>query len=206
LFRVQHIQAMPDDGGRLVAIGGVLLVHLLIATLILFGMPRIIGQRASPQEIFFIFAPKREPRENLSAVPLTSSRPLQAPIPIPRVLATSPRESTAPSPQVKGLGLSLLRCAPENITNLSPEERSQCASSATPRPRAKSGDAYPGFVKEHAVDAGTWSASIARRNTPLTAPCSTLRAIPEDVTTGRTAKVIIVDPLCVLGLTKGSKP
>lgn len=204
MIRVQHIQALPDNRWRLIAIGGVLLIHLLIVAFILSGMPKIIGQRAAPREIFFVFAPKLKPREKLPPVPLTHTRPVN--VPILRAQPFSPKANIAPTPQIKGLGLSLLRCAPENLANLSPEERARCSSSAALGPFPSPDDANPAIVKEHAVAAGTWQASIARRNTPTTVPCSTMRAIPEDVTTGRTAKVIMVNPLCALRLANGSKP
>jgi hypothetical protein len=203
LFRVRYIQALPDNKRRLIAIGVVLLVHLLIVALILSGMPKMLGKRADLGEIFFVFAPKPKPFEKLLPAAPTPTRSVH--VPIPREQTISPRTNIAPSPQINGLSLSLLRCAPENLANLSPEERAQCSSSTLVGPPASPNDKAPGIVREYAVDAGTWSASIARRNSPITAPCTSMQAIPEDVTTGRTAKVIMVDPLCALGLTKGSK-
>jgi hypothetical protein len=197
LFRVQHMEALPGDKRRIIAIGGVLLIHLLIVALILSGTPRMFGTRADSGEIFFVFAPIPTSGEKLPTAAPT--RPERAPV--FRQQTISPGASVAPAPQINGLGQSLLQCAPENLANLSPEELDRCPSaSVVPSP----GDAIPGTVREHAVNAEAWSAAIARRNTPFKAPCSTLRAIPEDVTTGRTAKVIIVDPLCALGLTKRS--
>jgi len=203
LIRVQHAQALPDNMWRPVAIGAVLLIHLLIAAVLLSGMPKTAGQRAALREIFFVFAPKPNPREKLPPVPPTSARPVR--ISNPRDRIYSPKTNINPNSQIKGLGLSLLECVPQNLANLSPEERKQCSSSISKEgPRAPK-DANLASVRERAVYAGTWSASIARRNRPLAVPCASMKEIPEDITIGRTAKVIMVDPLCALGLTKGSK-
>jgi hypothetical protein len=192
-----HIRALPDNKGKLTAIGGVLLVHVFLIAIILSGIPKIIGVRESTRELFFVFAPK--PHERLPpAAPTPSIR-----APIFRNRLVLPKAGTAPSPQIDGLRLSTTRCAPETLANLSPEERDRCSSAWTALSPSPS-DAIPGTVREHAVDAGTWRASIARRNSAIRVPCSYTRAIPEDITTGRTAKAIMVDPLCALGLTKGS--
>jgi hypothetical protein len=195
LVGVQH--TLPDNRRRLVALGGVLLIHLLIIALLLSGTPRITGERARPRETFLVFAPAPKDREKIIPAPSMVTRSVHTPI---------FRNQTIPpnaiiAPPINGLGLSLLQCAPENLANLSPEDRAQCGSAGVaPAP----GDAHPGTVKEHAVDAATWSASIVRRNSALRVPCTYIRSIPEDVTTGRTAKVLMADALCALRLSKGS--
>lgn len=202
MIRIHDIPALPDNKRRLFAVGGVLLIHLLIVALILSGIPKIIGKRADLREVFFVFSPVPRPHEKPPLAPPTPRRPVH--VPIFHVPAISPKPIPAPNPKLKGLGLSLLPCAPENLVNLSPEERDQCFSAQAGASPSRS-DVIPGTVRERAVDAGTWSASIARRNSPPRLRCSYIRAIPQDVTTGRTTKVIMVDPLCALGLTKGSQ-
>ncbi len=199
MIDVPHTRALPDSKGQLIAAGAVLLVHILLIAIILSGIPKIIGVRSNTQELFFVFAPLPKPREKLPpAQPTLSIR-----APVFRKLPASPKAETGSSPQINGLRLSIARCAPENLANLSPEERDRC-SSAWVGPSPPPGDAIPGTVREHAVASDTWRASIARRNSVIRVPCSYMRAIPEDITTGRTAKAIMVDPLCALGLTKGS--
>ena len=194
---VPYIRALPDNKGQMIAIGGVLLVHILLIAIILSGIPKIIGARSNARELFFVFAPLPRPQEKLPpAAPTPSIR-----APVFRERPASPKADTAPSPQINGLRLSITRCAPENLANLSPEERDRCSSAWTGLSPPPS-DAIPGTVREHAVDAGTWKAAIARRNSAVRVPCSYMTEVPEDITAGRTAKVVMVDPLCALGLTK----
>ena len=199
MINVPYTRALPDNKGQLIAVGGVLLVHVLLIAIILSGIPKIIGARSNTRELFFVFAPLPKPREKL--LPAASTPSMRAPV--FRNRPDLPKADTAPSPRINGLWLSITRCAPENLAKLSPEERDRCSSARaglSPSP----GDTAPGILKEHAVDSGTWRAAIARRNSAIRVPCSYMRAIPEDITAGRTAKAIMVDPLCALGLTKGS--
>ena len=186
----------PDKKRRLIALGGVLSVHLALLALLLSGMPRIAGVRDAPREIFFSFAPLPKPRETSPPAPV----PSPAPAAPSRTRPVPPEAGIAPNPQARGVDVPLFRCAPQDLADLSPEERDRCAAAfAAPVPR----DAIPGTVREHAVDADRWSAAIASRNAPVTMPCSYLKVIHKDVIYGMTDTAVMVDPLCALGLKTG---
>ncbi|HEX4861084.1 MAG TPA: hypothetical protein VFV07_07585 [Rhizomicrobium sp.] len=121
---VPYIRAWSDNKGQLIAVGGVLLVHVLLIAVILSGIPKIIGTRNNARELFFVFAPLPKPREKL---PPTAPMPAIG-APIFRNPLALPKAGTAPNPRIDGLRLSITRCAPENLANLSPEERDRCSS------------------------------------------------------------------------------
>ena len=105
----------------------------------------------------------------------------------------SPEIYSGPLPNINGLGIRLFDCAPENISNLTEEQRGRCdATLAMPSLH----DRIPGTVKEHAVEAERWSASIASRNTPVAVPCTYLRKVITDPVTGQADTAAMVDPLC----------
>ena len=103
------------------------------------------------------------------------------------------------TPDIRGLGQALLGCAPENLSNLTPEQRAHCHSgfsapdeSALAEPRS------------HVKDPLRRAAEMKARNTPMRIPCSSVAAAPVG---GGTAAVPMADPFCVLeGAIKGFGP
>jgi hypothetical protein len=116
----------------------------------------------SPREIYFVFHPvppprlprKIEPPVAAQAPPLFHYAPSRVP-----VLILPP----------KGLRLALFGCAPENLANLTRDERAHCSSRID---AASLHSAYPGAPLDQSLQAERWSEAIRERNTPLTVPCT----------------------------------
>jgi hypothetical protein len=111
----------PD---RLTSLSLVALLHLLLlwALLQMAVQPK---SHASPREFFLrIAAPERERTSPLPPPPLPPlARPSRGGVFSGVQPSLAP---VAPPPDVRGLGQSLFDCAPENLPNLSPQQRSSC--------------------------------------------------------------------------------
>ena len=97
----------------------------------------------------------------------------------------------AETPDIRGLGQALTGCTPENLINLTAEQRAHCHSgfsapdeSALTEPRS------------HVKDPLRRAAEIKARNAPLRVPCTSVVDAPVG---GGTAAVPMADPFCVLG-------
>ncbi len=102
------------------------------------------------------------------------------------------------TPDLRGLGQALLGCAPENLSNLTPEQRAHC----------------PGFSRRddsdviespsHVNDPVRRAAEMRARNKLLRVPCTSVIDAPAG---GGTAAVPMADPFCVVvGIIKGFGP
>ena len=91
--------------------------------------------------------------------------------------ATFPPEPNTQSLEV--LHPFLFDCAPENLTNLSPEQRAQCGGTMN-RPDG-SADFADRTSRSH--DAARWARGLARKNNPLLLPCSSPQGIGVSPTT-----------------------
>jgi hypothetical protein len=95
------------------------------------------------------------------------------------------------TPDIRGLGQALLGCAPENLINLTPEQRAHCHSGfSAPDERAM---AEP---PSHVKDPLRRAAEMKARNTLLRIPCTSVIDAPVG---GGTAAVPMTDPFCVVG-------
>jgi hypothetical protein len=180
------IISRPNVSNRSRAVSAtlVLLLHLLLLIALLHSVIRP-NRPAAMREIFFQFAPRREP-----AIPLP-------PPPLP-AMATPPRggalsgamPSPAPAaPDIRGLGQSLFGCAPENLGNLTPEQRSHCTTGLM-RPDA---NAAP---STHVKDAARWEGELKARNTPGRIPCTYVAVTPVTQSAGGT-KVPMAEFVCL---------
>lgn len=95
-------------------------------------------------------------------------------------------------PDVSGLGQALFGCAPENLTNLTPEQRAHCTGN------------LPHFddhallqPKSHVEDPARRAAEMRARNTPGRIPCASLSEV--QTSPAGSSVVPMVDPACVLG-------
>ena len=102
-------------------------------------------------------------------------------------------------PDVTGLGQALFGCAPENLTNLTPDQRAHCTTGFT-RPD----DNAQVEPKSHVKDPLRREAEMRTKNKPGRVPCTY-------VTNARaphgSVPAPMVDPICALdGLINGSGP
>lgn len=153
----------------------VLLLHLIAIGFLLNATVHAIRQ-ASPQRegtIWFVFPPRAKPQP---------VRIIPAPAPPSRVTRfVIPRNAIATAPAVPNFAMHgdlhalLFDCAPENLANLPPEQRAQCASAA--------GSAKPPddeIYAEHSTrskNATHWARGVARKHEPLLLPCASPQSI-----------------------------
>ena len=103
-------------------------------------------------------------------------------------------------PDVTGLGQALFGCAPENLTNLTPEQRAHCT------------DSLPHFddhallePKSHVQDPARREAEMRAKKRPGRVPCTSLTEV--QTSPGGSSMVPMVDATCALGgLINGFDP
>jgi hypothetical protein len=171
----------------------VLALHFTIISLLVQSLETPISMAPAQQEILLNFRPvvkpKLEPRIKKSAKGPTHAQrpsisfPTHAP---PAALGAAPSASDS-------LNLSLFGCAPENLSNLTEEERAHCSEA----PNAASLESsIPGSTPERAVQAGRWASSSAREHAPMRVPCVGLGQTAGGGP-GRSATVGMVDFTCL---------
>ncbi len=102
-------------------------------------------------------------------------------------------------PDVTGLGQALFGCAPENLSNLTPDQRAHCTNGFT-RPD----DNALVEPKSHVKDPLRREAEMRTKNTPGRVPCTYVTNAPAP---HGSAPVPMVDPICGLdGLISGFRP
>ena len=104
-----------------------------------------------------------------------------------------------PTPDIRGLGQALFGCAPENLANLTAEQRAHCPGGFS-RPDDSAVVEPPSHVKDPLRRA----AEMKARNAPLRVPCTSVINAPVG---GGAAAVPMTDPFCVVeGAIKGFGP
>jgi hypothetical protein len=103
------------------------------------------------------------------------------------------------APDIRGLGQALLGCAPENVANLTAEQRAHCPGGFS-RPDDSAVVEPPSHVKDPLRRA----AEMKARSAPLRVPCTSVIDAPVG---GGTAAVPMADPFCLVeGAIKGFGP
>ncbi len=103
------------------------------------------------------------------------------------------------TPDIRGLGQALLGCAPENLTNLTAEQRAHCPSGFS-RPD----DSAVVEPSSHVRDPLRRAAEMKARSAPVRIPCTSVIDAPVG---GGTAAVPMLDPSCAVeGVIKGFGP
>lgn len=184
--------AADGIAGRLAGFSGVILIHLLLVAFLLSGQTKFAVSPRIAREVFFTFLPAANPRQPEKPQKTTAHHHIATPQLFGHP-SLPPEIYLGPLPNINGLGIRLFDCAPRNISNLTAEQREHCGDTLTMH---SSPDAIPGTVKEHALEAGRWSASIASRNTPVAVPCTYLRKVIKNPITGEADTAAMVDPLC----------
>lgn len=155
------------DRSRLASIGGVILVHLLLIAFILSGLPKSVSVPRRVHEMILMLMPKPkriEPKPREKPVP----RPVIA-SPAPRTLRYGP-PAPATAPTTKALNIPLLRCAPEDLEKLSPEEREGCSGFGITPPDKNA----VAELRSHVRAPAQHTAELAARRTPAKVDCTYL--------------------------------
>jgi hypothetical protein len=176
------MHSAPSSIRRAVSATLVLLLHLLLLAVLLRSVIHP-NRPAAMREIFFQLPPRAKP-----ATPLP---PLPAMMTPPRGGATSGTMPSLAAPDIRGLGQALFGCAPENLGNLTPEQRSHCVTGFA-RPDGNAVAAPSTHVK----DAARWANGIEERNTPGRIPCTYIAVTPA-VAGGGDSKVPMAEFVCL---------
>jgi hypothetical protein len=150
----------------------VVLLHAFLILVLLHATVRKATHASSAQELIMQF---------LSAPPKQES----APPPPVMIVPSAPRPNALPAPppaeapggsSLQGLHQFLFYCAPENLGNLMPEERTQCEGQAlAPSPdETNSLRSFPSQSR----GAAHWARGLARKQNPLLLPCMHAQGLP----------------------------
>ena len=178
------------QGPRLAGAALVAAIHVLFVSFLLISLPIQVPPLPTAREMFLMFrpAPKtvRLPRKIEPPGTARAGPPLfhYAPSTAITILPTAKN----------GLSLSLFGCAPENLANLTPDERAHCGDGLS---AASLRADFPGAPHELSLDPGRWAQAIRDRNTPLRVACTSLTKTAGKGP-GQSANTLMVDPLCVL--------
>jgi len=178
------------DRNRLVSIGGVVVVHLLLIAFILSGLPKFAPVPRSVHEMILVLMPKAKrieptPREKILRPPAVLSPRLPRYMP-----AIEPLTAPATAPTTKALIIPLLRCAPENLEKLAPEERENCSGAGIAPPDGST----IAELRSHVREPERHAAELAARKTPATVDCTHLETQVIDNIAQDNA--VFVDPVC----------
>jgi hypothetical protein len=167
-----------------------MLLHLLVllALLQMVTTPRaVINAR---EIIFRLSVPQRLRLAPAPSLPPQSRRLRGASA--PRVQpAPGLSGPSAPAPDIRGFGQSVFGCAPENLPNLSAEQRSHCHGLTRPD------DTLLVEPASHVKDPQRRAAEMRTKNTPGRIPCTMIMEAPAPY--GGKAPAPAVDPICVIG-------
>ncbi len=193
----------PYGASRAVSLVLVALLHGLLLFAILHFMvvtPKSVIAAAPEHLLELIINTARKP------VPVTSPAMRAKPVPArpsPGGVTSGAMPSYAPPvapPDVSGLGQALFGCAPENLPNLTPDQRAHCTNGFT-RPD----DNALAEPKSHVQDLARREAEMRAKNTPGRVPCTSLTEVQTSLS-GSTM-VPLVDPVCAAdGLVNGFHP
>lgn len=186
--------APPWRISRAAAAGFVGALHVALIGLVLWAQPGAIPTAPLPHESFLLFPPPPPARlpVKIETPAVHRARPLFRYEPSTAI--------TLPAPVENAIELSLFKCKPENLANLTPEERLRCGAGlemSSFRPP------LPGDVHSLALDPGRWSAAIAAR--AAQAPCSYTGRVIVNATTGETRPYAGIDSLCAMGHVLGGE-
>jgi hypothetical protein len=170
---------------RIRSVALVAAVHVLLVAFLLASLSDSRLALPSPREIFFILRPVPPAR-----LPQKIEPPLASPV-APPLFQYAPSRLPVVILPPKGLTLSLFGCAPENLANLTSEERAHCSG----RIDATSlRGAYPGAPLDRSLQAERWLQAIRDHNTPLTVPCTYAEKQPDG------SGAVMMDLVCLARL------
>lgn len=179
--------AIRVDHSRLVSIGGVILIHLLLIAFILSGLPKFVSVPRSVHEFVLILIPKPKRTQ-----PKPREMPRRA-VTAPRIPRYAPQAGPATAPTTaptQGLIIPLLRCAPENLEKLPPEDREKCSGLGIAPPDQNA----VAELRSHVRAPAQHTAELAARRTPANVDCTHLETQVIDNIAQDNA--LFVDPVC----------
>jgi hypothetical protein len=188
---------------RAVSALAVLLLHaLLVFSLLHFLVkPQSAGLPVAERVLEFIISPPKV----VAPMPVPVA-PRRQRVPVQEAPPGGKRSGAMPSlappvesPDIRGFGQALLGCAPENLSNLTAEQRARCHSGFS-RPD----DAAVIEPRSHVKDPARRAAEMAARSAATRVPCTSIINAPVG---GGTAAVPMIDPACIAeGTAKGFAP
>lgn len=189
---------LQSDGARRAGSAALAaLLHLLLLALLLQTMTRAPRPVAVPRETILRLLPLLAQPKAEKAAPAAVASP-RLPSRVRPLVPPPPAEAT---PSIQGLGQSLFGCAPENLANLTPDQRAHCTGGRLAAPD----DSQLAQPKSHVKDPARRAAEMATKNTPGVIPCAVIMQAPAPY--GGTAVVPGFNPFCVLkGLSSGFGP
>jgi hypothetical protein len=192
---------MEKTRDRLAGVTIAVLLQMGFVIIFIYSLPLITPAKRISREITFLLPRLREaakPALNTRSGKPSPSPPLATqPLTVPPIFL--PPVITPPATDLQTFGNALFGCAPENLSKLTPEQRSHCGLlAAIPRDKDTVREP-PSLVK----DLPRRQAELAARNTPARVPCITLKTQTLGFT-GHQDTGVGVDPLCLLnGLING---
>jgi hypothetical protein len=189
--------AAPRPAQRMVSF---LLVALLHALLV-FALLHFLVQRQT--------AIATVPAHLLEMIISTARPPVPQAVPRRRLAPAAPTQggehsgvmpSLAPpvaAPDITGLGQALFGCAPENIPNLTPDQRAHCTNVLSGGGFARPDENVVVEPPSHVKDPVRRAAEMRAKNTPGRIPCTSLTEVQTSLS-GNTM-VPLADPFCVIG-------
>lgn len=164
----------------------VALIHVVLIGVVMLSTPRTIAIIQNPREIYYVFNPLPPKKLPVHTGPQhTATRPPPRFEYAPQV---EPKAITV-IPPAQDLRLSLFACSPENLANLTTQERAHCTNALT---MASVQGPMPGGFTMHAVQAARWERDLADRNTPSSVPCTRSQKMGD----GNGGSAMFVDALC----------
>ena len=187
-----HLAAL-DGRRRLIGIGGVALVHLLILSVILSGMPKVMPMPRAAREMLIALLPKPEPRKKVLPRHKASLPALRRPARLPDFTSV-PAVAPPSAPATGTLDIPLFTCAPEKFAGLSPEAQARCAGiGITQQPQTAIVD-----LRSHVRDPARRAEELVARRTPVRVSCT--HAKTESIQNTIQQHSLIVDPVCAAGV------
>ena len=177
--------------GAIIAI----LLQMAFVTIFIYSLPLIVPAKKPLHEITFFLPRLREvarPGPAARRGRPSPTQPLTAqPLTMPPII--SPPVEPPPAADLQTFGKELFGCAPENLSKLTPEQRTHCGRFAAV-PRDRDTVTEPSSLVK---DLPRREAELAARNTPARVPCVALRTQTLGFT-GKEDTGVMADPLCLL--------
>jgi hypothetical protein len=161
------------DPRRLASALIVFLLHGLLVLVLLHATVHRVTRASSTQELIMQYFRPPTPAEPAAPPPPVMNAPST---PRANGLAAPPPAEAPSGSALQGLHQFLFDCAPENVGNLTPEERARCTDQAlAPNPDETNGlRNLPSLSR----DAAHWARGLARKQNPLLLPCMHAQGLP----------------------------
>jgi len=147
-----------------------------------------VARKLVPRE-WILLLPKLPAPPPEKIVPHIKARPLEAPLPAVSIPRVEPAPQAVP---LSGLGNALFGCAPQNFSNLSPEDQAKCRGFAMSPPNPDTVAA----LRSHVRDPEQRAAELAARRAPARVDCTHVET--EIIDNIAQDHKLFVDPLCAL--------